>query len=99
MASSRVSLERQRLSRLVGKTKALEMILTGAAVSAQEALAMGLVNRVVPAADLMREARALAAELASKPAIALRYALEAVNRAWRCHLPMDAGSKQRCLAW
>jgi enoyl-CoA hydratase len=41
---------------------------------------MGLVNRVVPAADLMREARALAAELASKPAIALRYAIEAVNQ-------------------
>jgi enoyl-CoA hydratase len=70
----------QRLSRLVGKTRAMEMILTGAAVSAQEALAMGLVNRVVPAADLMRETRALAADLASKPAIALRYAIEAVNQ-------------------
>ena len=69
----------QRLSRLVGKTKAMEMILTGAPMSAQEALAMGLVNRVVPAADLMREARALAAELASKPPIALRYAIEAIN--------------------
>ena len=70
----------QRLARLVGKTKAMEMILTGAPISASEALAIGLVNRVVPAADLMSEARALAAELAAKPPIALRYAMEAVNR-------------------
>ena len=69
----------QRLSRLVGKTKAMEMILTGNPISAADALAIGLVNRVVPAADLMREARALAAELAAKPPIALRYAMEAVN--------------------
>src|SRR5438552_566955 len=50
----------QRLVRLVGKTKAMEMVLTGAPSSAQDALAIGLVNRVVPAAALMREARALA---------------------------------------
>jgi enoyl-CoA hydratase len=70
----------QRLARLVGKTKAMEMILTGNPISASAALAIGLVNRVVPAADLMKDARALAAELAAKPPIALRYALEAVNR-------------------
>jgi enoyl-CoA hydratase len=70
----------QRLARLIGRTKAMEMILTGAAISAQDALAIGLVNRVVPAAELMREARALAAELAAKPPVALRYAMEAVAR-------------------
>ena len=70
----------QRLPRLVGKGKAMEMILTGAPISAQEALALGLVNRVVPASDLMREARALAAELAAKPAKAMQYAMEAMNR-------------------
>jgi enoyl-CoA hydratase len=70
----------QRLPRLVGKSKAMELILTGATLTAQEALAAGLVNRVVPAALLMTEARSLAAELASKPPIALRYAMEAVNR-------------------
>jgi len=43
-------------------------------------LGIGLVNRVCPAADLMEEARALAVELAAKPRIAVRYALEAVNR-------------------
>ena len=57
----------------------MELILTGNPVSAAEALAIGLVNRVVPAADLMNTARSLAAELASKPPIALRYAIEAVN--------------------
>jgi enoyl-CoA hydratase len=70
----------QRLPRLVGKPKALEIILTGAPITAQEALAIGLVNRVFPAPELMKEARSLAAELAAKPRIAVRYALEAVNR-------------------
>ena len=69
----------QRLARLVGKTKAMELILTGNPISAAEALAIGLVNRVVPAADLMQDARALAAELAMKPPLALRYAMEAIN--------------------
>jgi enoyl-CoA hydratase len=69
----------QRLARLVGKTKAMELILTGNPITSSEALAMGLVTRVVPAADLMKEAHALAAELATKPPIALRYAIEAVN--------------------
>ena len=70
----------QRLTRLVGKTKAMELILTGNPIPASEALAIGLVNRVVPAADLMNDARGLAAMLAAKPPIALRYAMEAVNR-------------------
>jgi enoyl-CoA hydratase len=70
----------QRLVRLVGKSKAMEMIVTGAPISAQDALACGLINRVVPAAELMKEARALAADLASKAPIALGYAMEAVNR-------------------
>jgi len=69
----------QRLTRLVGKTKAMELILTGDSISASDALEMGLVNRVVPAAELMNEARALATALAAKPPIALRYAMEAVN--------------------
>ncbi|MSO55444.1 MAG: hypothetical protein EXQ55_00750 [Acidobacteria bacterium] len=70
----------QRLPRLIGRTKAMEMILTGAPIGAHDALALGLVNRVVPAAALMDEARALACDLAAKPAIALRYAMEAVSR-------------------
>jgi enoyl-CoA hydratase/carnithine racemase len=70
----------QRLVRLIGKTKAMEMILTGAPIAADEALAVRLVNRVVPAGDLMKAARALAADLATKPAVALRHAMEAINR-------------------
>ena len=69
----------QRLARLVGKTKAMELILTGNPIAAAEAMAIGLVNRVVPADELMDCARALAVELAAKPPIALRYAMEAVN--------------------
>ena len=69
----------QRLARLVGKTRAMELILTGNPISASEALAIGLINRVVPAADLMNAARTLASELAMKPPIALRYAMAAIN--------------------
>jgi enoyl-CoA hydratase len=69
----------QRLSRLVGKATALELILTGRSLTASEALAMGVVNRVVPAARLMTESRALAAELAAKPAVAVRYAMQAIT--------------------
>ncbi len=70
----------QRLARLVGKTKAMELVLTGNPITASEALAIGLVNRVVPAAELMKEAHALAAGLAAKPPIAMRYAIEAITR-------------------
>jgi len=69
----------QRLARLVGKTRAMELILTGSPISASEALAIGLINRVVPAPDLMKAALALASELAMKPPIALRYAMAAIN--------------------
>lgn len=59
--------------------KALELLLTGAAIGADEALRIGLVNRVVRAADLMAEARKLAGDLAAGPPIALSYILNAVN--------------------
>ena len=70
----------QRLPRLVGKGKATEMILTGAPIAADEAQRIGLVNRVVPAADLMAEARKLAAQLATNAPIAMRYIINAVNK-------------------
>jgi enoyl-CoA hydratase len=68
----------QRLPRLVGRGKALEMILTGARIPAGEALRIGLVERVVPASELSEHARQFAADLAAKAPIALRYAKEAV---------------------
>ena len=58
----------------------MEMILTGAPIAADEAQRIGLVNRVVPAADLMTEARALAAQLAQKAPIAMRYIIDAINK-------------------
>jgi len=70
----------QRLPRLVGKGVALEMLLTGRHITAAEALQTGLVNRVVPAANLLAEAKALAAELAVKAPIAVQYIIEAVHR-------------------
>jgi enoyl-CoA hydratase len=69
----------QRLPRLVGRTKALEMLLTGTPISADEALQIGLVNRVVPAAALMTDARKLAAELAANAPLAMRYIIKAVH--------------------
>jgi enoyl-CoA hydratase len=70
----------QRLARLAGRGRALELLLTGDQISAQEAHRLGLVNRVVPAADLMREARTLAGALAAKAPVAVRYILEAVDK-------------------
>lgn len=70
----------QRLPRLVGQGRALELMLTGAPVPAAEALRIGLVNRVVPAGDLMATVRALAAQLAAQPPVAMRYILESVHR-------------------
>jgi enoyl-CoA hydratase len=70
----------QRLPRLVGKGKAMEMILTGAPISADEAQRIGLVNRVVPAAELMTAAKELAAQLARSAPIAMRYIITAVNK-------------------
>jgi len=70
----------QRLARIVGRGRALEILLTGDMLTAQEAHRLGLVNRVFPAADLMTEAKKLAATLAAKAPIAVRYILEAVHR-------------------
>jgi len=70
----------QRLPRLVGKGKAMELILTGTPIAADEAQRIGLVNRVVPAADLMKAAKELAAQLAKSAPIAMRYIINAVNK-------------------
>jgi enoyl-CoA hydratase len=70
----------QRLPRLVGRGVALDLLLTGRQITADEALRIGLVNRVVPSFDLLRESKDVAAALAAKAPIASRYIMEAVNR-------------------
>lgn len=72
----------QRLTRAVGKAKAMEMVLTGKMISAHEALQWGLVNKVVPVEFFLQEARDLAKEIASKPPVAVRLAKEAVLKSF-----------------
>jgi enoyl-CoA hydratase/carnithine racemase len=70
----------QRLPRLVGKGRALQLILSGEMISAQEAYRIGLINEVVPPADLIKRAEAILRKILSNAPIAVKYALEAVNR-------------------
>lgn len=69
----------QRLTQAVGKARAMELVLTGRPFTAEEALAMGLINRVVPVEVYLEEAQALAREIASKPPIAVQMGKAAVN--------------------
>jgi enoyl-CoA hydratase len=70
----------QRLPKLIGMGRAMELILTGDFIKADQALAMGLVNRVVAPEELMAEARKLADTIAARPKLAIQYAKEAVLR-------------------
>ncbi|WP_420391433.1 enoyl-CoA hydratase [Acuticoccus sp.] len=76
----------QRLTRAVGKSKAMDLILTGRMMDASEAERAGLVARVVPADQLMDEARKVAATIASKSLPSLMAAKESVNRAFETGL-------------
>jgi enoyl-CoA hydratase len=70
----------QRLPRLVGKGRALQLILSGEMISAQEAYRIGLVNEIVPATDLITRAEAILKKIASNAPIAVKFALEAANK-------------------
>jgi enoyl-CoA hydratase/carnithine racemase len=79
----------QRLSRTVGKGKALELILTGDMIRAQEAYRIGLVNKLVPAGAVMKEAGGLARSIAAKSRFAIAAALDAVGQG--AERPLDEG--------
>ncbi|MGH9472917.1 MAG: enoyl-CoA hydratase/isomerase family protein [Terriglobales bacterium] len=76
----------QRLPRLIGAGRALEMLLTGEPITAAAALACGLVNAIVPAAELLSRAEALAAKAAANAPLAVRLCLEAVRRGLEMNL-------------
>ena len=79
----------QRLTRVLGKHRAMEMVLTGDFISAAEAERLGLVNRVVPVELLLDEAKAMAKKIAAKPALAIKAAKEAVLKS--ANAPLDEG--------
>ncbi len=77
----------QRLPRLIGAGRALQLLLTGEQITAGQALAIGLVNEVVPAAELLPRAEAIARAILANAPVAARYVLEAVNRGLHMTLP------------
>ena len=79
----------QRLTRLCGKGVAHEMILTGEMISAEEALRIGLVNRVVEPSDLLGVAEAIAAKIAANAPLAVKYAMDAIERG--AQMPLQEG--------
>jgi len=76
----------QRLTKAIGKAKAMELVLTGRFISAQEAYERGLINKVVPVEMYMYEAIALAKEIAQMSPVAALLAKESVNRSFETHL-------------
>ncbi|MCI4661059.1 MAG: enoyl-CoA hydratase-related protein [Neomegalonema sp.] len=87
----------QRLTRIVGKAIAMDMILTGRVLSAQEALALGLVSRVVENGQPLAQALALAARIAARSRPEIEIAKEAVNQAYETHLAEGIYVERRLL--
>lgn len=87
----------QRLPRLIGKGRALELILTGRIIGAEEAAFIGLINKVAPHDKLMDEVRSLAGTLASKSPVALKYAMRAVYQGLETDLAMGLQVESLCL--
>ena len=79
----------QRLTRLVGKYRAMEMVLIGETIDAAEAHRLGLVNKVVPVEFLLEEAKEIAEKIATKPPLAVKYVKESINKA--LNTPLDEG--------
>jgi enoyl-CoA hydratase len=88
----------QRLTRLVGMTKAKELIFTGDIIDANTALSIGLINKVVPDGSLMDEAKQMAQKILSKSGIVLYYAKKAINSGADMGLPAAMDFEERCFA-
>lgn len=88
----------QRLPRLIGAGKAKELILSGDIISAEEALRVNLVNKVVPADQLLTEAKKMAKKFAAQGAVALRLAKSCVNEGLRMDLEMGLEFEHKCFA-
>ncbi len=86
----------QRLTRAIGKYRAMELILTGRPISARQAEGWGLVTRVVAAELYLDEAKRLAHEIASKPAVAVRLAKQAILKAHDTHLEGGLDYERKC---
>lgn len=87
----------QRLIRLIGKGKAMEMMMTGDRIPAREAERLGLVNKVVPLTELEKETRNFAIKLAEKPPVALKLVKLLVNQG--LDIPILAGLNMESLGW
>jgi len=85
----------QRLTRAVGKAKAMELVLTGRTIPASEALEYGLVNKVVPVEMYLQEALSLAKEIATMSPVAVQLAKDAVNRSYETHLDEGLAYERR----
>jgi enoyl-CoA hydratase len=86
----------QRLTRTVGKYRAMEMVLIGAPISAAEAQKCGLVNKVVPVELLLEEARAIAQKIAAKPPLAIKFAKEAILKSFNTSLDEGLEFERKC---
>lgn len=85
----------QRLTRALGKAKSMELILSGRMLTAAEAMQYGMVARVFPQDSYLKETLTLAGEIASMPAVAVRLAKEAVNKAYESHLTEGLAFERR----
>lgn len=85
----------QRLTRVLGKVLAMEVILNNRVLSAAEALQFGLVNRVVPVERYLDEGLSLASEVATRPPVAVRYAKQAINAAFEMALTEGLAEERR----
>ena len=87
----------QRLLRLIGKSKAAELILSGRIINADEALSLGMVNKVVPPEDLLDECRQWAEGFTEKSPVAMKYALQALNQGAEVDLARGLKIESYCI--